>query len=317
MPVREGERYPYEKGERRACETTVYPATPYPGRVPIDVMMPFYGDVAQFRQAVTSVLRQTDPDLRLVVVDDCYPDPEPRRWLASLGDDRVQYLRNDTNLGVNGNFRRCVDLVTADWFVVMGCDDIMAPDYLATVRALAAEHPDTAVIAPGVEVIDDADRPVRPVGDRITSVLAPRRATVLTGEAMATSLYHGNWTYFPSLLWRTAAVRRVGFRTGLEVVLDLALLADLAADGGSLVHDPTPVFSYRRHAGSVSSVRAVDGRRFDEENRFFAGEAERAAARGWPRAARAARLHATSRLHHAMSRAAAGLGRIRERIATR
>ena len=41
-------------------------------------MMPFYGDVAQFREAVTSVLDQSDPDLRLVVVDDCYPDPTPR-----------------------------------------------------------------------------------------------------------------------------------------------------------------------------------------------------------------------------------------------
>ncbi|GAA1482598.1 hypothetical protein GCM10009624_30380 [Gordonia sinesedis] len=279
--------------------------------------MPFYGDVAQFRQAVSSVLGQSDPDFRLVVVDDCYPDPEPRRWLASLDDPRVHYLRNETNLGVNGNFRRCVDLVEADWFVVMGCDDVMAPDYLATVRALAGTHPDASVIAPGVEVIDDAGDRVRPLGDRIKEFLAPRGARTLTGETMATSLYRGNWTYFPSLLWRTAAVRRVGFRPGLEIVLDLALLVDLAADGGSLIHDPTIVFAYRRHAGSVSSVQAVDGRRFDEENRFFAAEARRAAELGWPRAARAARWHATSRLHHVMSRAAALAARVRARIAAR
>ena len=123
---------------------------------------------------------------------------------------------------MNGNFRRCVDLVTADRYVVMGCDDVLLPGYLAGVRALADAHPDAAVIAPGVEVIDADDHVVRPLGDRIKSVLAPSSATVLRGEAMATSLYRGNWTYFPSLLWRTDAVRTVGFREGLDVVLDLA-----------------------------------------------------------------------------------------------
>ncbi|MFC8314470.1 glycosyltransferase [Gordonia sp. JH63] len=277
----------------------------------IDVMMPFYGDVAQFRQAVTSVLDQDDPDLRLVVVDDCYPDPTPRQWLESLGDARVQYLRNETNLGVNGNFRRCVELVTADWFVVMGCDDVMHRAYLATVRTMTRHHPDAAVIAPGVDVIDENGQPVTPLGDRIKSVLAPPRATVLSGERLATSLYHGNWTYFPSLLWRTAAVREVGFRPGLEIVLDLALLVDLASAGGSLVYDPEVVFSYRRHRASVSSVQAVDGRRFAEENRFFADEAQRCEAHGWPKAARAARWHATSRLNHLSARVGAGVGRLR------
>ncbi|MEE3851519.1 glycosyltransferase family 2 protein [Gordonia sp. LSe1-13] len=282
--------------------------------MPIDVMMPFYGDVGQFRQAVTSVLDQRDGDLRLVVIDDCYPDPEPAHWLASLTDPRVHYLRNETNLGVNGNFRRCVDLVEADHFVVMGCDDVMLPDYVATVRRLARHHPDAAVIAPGVEVIDDRDQVVHPLGDRIKSLLTPRTSTepvVLRGEAMATSLYHGNWTYFPSLLWRTDPVRDVGFRPGLDIVLDLALLVDLAARGGALVHDPSVVFRYRRHQGSVSSVQAVDGRRFAEENAFFAEEARRCADRGWSRAARAARLHATSRLNHAQSRALATAGRLR------
>ena len=273
-------------------------------------MMPFYGDVAQFQQAVRSVLGQGHGELRLVVVDDCYPDPTPREWLTDLDDPRVTYLRNEANLGVNGNFRRCVDLVEAEHFVVMGCDDIMHPEYLSTVAERAAAHPEASVIQPGVEVIDDAGAVITPLGDRIKARLAPGYATVLSGEAMATSLYHGNWTYFPSLLWRTEPVRRVGFRPGLEVVLDLALLVDLAADGGSLVYDPAVVFSYRRHAASVSSVRATDGRRFDEESEFFAGEARRCTERGWPRAARAASWHLTSRLHCAQARAGAILARL-------
>ena len=39
-----------------------------------DLMMPFYGDPALFRLAVESILGQTDPGWRLVVIDDQYPD---------------------------------------------------------------------------------------------------------------------------------------------------------------------------------------------------------------------------------------------------
>lgn len=270
------------------------------GRVLVDVMMPFYGDFTQFRQAVLSVLYQTHREFRITVVDDCYPDDAPRRWVQSLADDRVVYLRNDTNLGVNANFRRCVELVTADYFVMMGCDDAMHPGYLARVVESACVYPRAAVIAPGVQVIDDTGAVVRPPADRIKHLLAPREAMVLSGQELAVGLLHGNWTYFPSLLWRTEAVREIGesgFRPGLDVVLDLALLLDLTVAGRSLVYDPRVVFSYRRHEASVSSVLAAEGDRFAEESEFFVAEARRCAALGWSRAERAAKLHLTSRLH--------------------
>ncbi|HEY9311861.1 MAG TPA: glycosyltransferase [Williamsia sp.] len=272
-------------------------------------MLPFYGDVDLLKAAVRSVLDQTFTDFRLVVVDDQYPDPEPQRWLRSLGDPRVHHLRNDVNLGVNGNFRRCVDLVEAPVFTLMGCDDLMGPEHLATTVAAIESHPDVAVIQSGVQVIDADDTVVRPLGDRVKAAMAPAAPTVLRGEDLVASLYRGNWTYFPSLVWRSAVCKPIGFRPGLEIVLDLALLVDVAQAGGALVLTDGVTFSYRRHTESVSSVQAVDGRRFDEERAFFRGEAQRCAEMGWPVAARAARRHLTSRLNAATLLPGALLGR--------
>ena len=81
--------------------------------------------------------------------------------MASLADPRVHYVRNDINRGVNGNFRRCVELVEAEHFVVMGCDDVMLPDYLATVAALARDHPQAVVIAREDRVAADLDAALR------------------------------------------------------------------------------------------------------------------------------------------------------------
>ena len=40
-------------------------------------MLPYYGDVAQMKEAAQSVLDQTFVDFRLVVLEDGYPDPVP------------------------------------------------------------------------------------------------------------------------------------------------------------------------------------------------------------------------------------------------
>lgn len=267
----------------------------------VDVMLPYYGDVGYLKKAVESVLAQTLDDWRLVVIDDGYPDPTPAEWVGEIAarDDRVTYLRNETNLGANGNYRRAVELVESDLFVMMGADDVMLPDYLSVVLRLAAAYPDADVIQPGVVVIDGDGNRYLPMADRVKHWYAPRVVGMreLRAEEMALSLVRADWAYFPSLAWRSGTVKRIGFTKGLDVVQDLALLLDIAADGGAIAIGSEIAFEYRRHAESDSSVRAFDGRRFQEERQFFISQAQRFARLGWKRASRAARNRITSRLH--------------------
>lgn len=264
----------------------------------IDIMMPFYGDVLQFKEAVSSVLAQTQPGWRLVVVDDRYPDSEPARWLASLDDSRVEYVLNETNLGVAGNFQRCIELARAEHVVIMGCDDVMLPRYVERVGELIAAYPTSAYIQPGVDVIDASGARILPLADRVKAWFRPTGHTPreLGGETLETSLLHGNWTYFPSLCWNRAAIARHGFRLDYRIVLDLALQLALIEEGGALVLDDEVVFRYRRHA-SVSSWSGSGAQRFAEEKALFAEARRNAIERGWKRAARAAAWHLTSRLN--------------------
>lgn len=267
----------------------------------VDVMLPYYGDVDQMKLAAQSVMSQQYQDWRLVVIDDGYPDPEPARWFASIEDPRVTYQRNEENLGANGNYRKALGLVEAPYVVIMGADDVMLPNYLEVVVSAFAAYATADVVQPGVQVIDEKGIACTPLVDAVKKVYAPKTSEriELKGEVMATSLVRADWAYFPSLTWRSETITRIGFTEGLDVVQDLALLLDIAAESGSMVVDPVLAFLYRRHSASDSSVRALDGRRFDEERRFFAEQAERFAGLGWHRAARAARFHTTSRLNAA------------------
>lgn len=269
----------------------------------IDVMMPYYGDVALMQAAVRSVLAQTDPDWHLTVVDDGEAAGVPE-WFAQLGDPRVTYLRNEANLGVSGNFQKCLELATRDRLTIMGCDDLLLPNYVETVRRLASAYPKVGLIQPGVQVIDETGAPTSSLADSVKRRLyAPKRLlrgegpVRMRGQELATSLLRGDWLYFPSLSWRTEAVTALAFRRDLRVIQDLALIIELVEHGEELVADDTVCFKYRRHAASESSQQALDGARFDEARRFFHEVADRMAAKGWTEAARAARLHRSARLH--------------------
>jgi GT2 family glycosyltransferase len=268
----------------------------------VDVMLPHYGRLDLVQETVRSVLAQDDPNWRLVVVDDSgeLPDNGLGDWCAALAEPRVRYLRNARNLGINRNFQRCVTLVEHELAVIIGSDDVMLPGYVGTVRRAHREHPEAAIIQPGVRVVGEDGRPTRTLVDLSKRWLyAPRLSgpTVLAGEQLAVSLLRGNWLYFPSLCWRAGPLQRVGFREGPSVVQDLALVLDLVLDGEALLVEPSTVFHYRRHSASVSAAHAADGRRFAEERAFFAASADRMAARGWSRAARAARRHVSSRIN--------------------
>jgi hypothetical protein len=197
-----------------------------------------------------------------------------------------------------------VDLAERDRMVIVGCDDLLLPNYVATVRALAAAHPGVGLIQPGVQVIDGAGEPATGLADAIKwRLYAPKPIVhgegpvLLEGQELALSLLRGNWLYFPSLCWRTDAIAAVGFRKDLKVIQDLALIIELVERGEQLLADATVCFEYRRHAGSESSQQALDGDRFDEARRFFLDTAERLGQRGWADAARAARRHRSARLH--------------------
>jgi glycosyltransferase involved in cell wall biosynthesis len=267
--------------------------------VTLDIMMPFYGSFAHFRAAVESVRAQSDPDWRLVVVDDVYPDKAPGEWLLALGDARITYIRNEHNLRPSRNYNKCITLMQSGFAVLMGCDDVMLPNYVARVKQLTAQFPDAGVIQPGVGVIDENGAPSRPLADRVKALyrFSGSGAREYRGEQLATSLLRGNWTYFPSLVWNVTELRARDFRTDLDVVQDLAMLLEITKGGGSLVLDDTVCFSYRRHSASVSAVTGPDGSKFGQELTLFREAAAACTALGWPKAARAARRHFTSRLN--------------------
>ena len=121
--------------------------------------------------------------------------------------------------------RPLIELATADHLVIMGCDDIMLPNYVAHMSAMIAKDPDAAFYHSGSEIIDAEGAVVHTLVDTAKAYYRPRvkQQTAIGGERLATSLMRGVWTNFPAIAWRREVIASIGFDARFVTVQDIAL----------------------------------------------------------------------------------------------
>ena len=96
------------------------------------VMMAAYRSEATIREAVDSVLGQTEPRLELVVVDDCSPVPVAET-LADVHDPRLRVIRHRRNRGTYGARNTALAAARTPLVSQLDPDDAWEPDYLESI----------------------------------------------------------------------------------------------------------------------------------------------------------------------------------------
>lgn len=266
----------------------------------IDIFVPYWGDFSLLKQTVDSIFSQTSHDWHLTILDDHYISTEAYDYYTKNPNPHLTYIRHKKNLGITKNFNYAMQSATAPYCVIIGCDDMLLPNYIETTLKNIG---DADFYQPSVEVIDADGKIYLPLGDRVKHWLQPRRSGIYGGEKLATSLCHGNWLYFPSITWKTTTLQKYSFKETYKIVEDLDLELRLIIDGATLAFDTTPSFQYRRFDESLSSKeKGKNGVRFSEETTVYAHFAKEFKKIGWHTATRAAKFHITSRINRVISR---------------
>ena len=107
------------------------------------------------RQAVASALDQTAP-VRVLVVEDCGPDPGLEQFVRQEFGSRLEYLRNPRRRGLFGNWNACLDYCRTPWLSILHDDDYLAPGFVQAMLDLAAQAPDCGLYFGTTAFVDDA-----------------------------------------------------------------------------------------------------------------------------------------------------------------
>lgn len=207
------------------------------------------------RQAIVSVLAQTDRDFDLVVSDNSSNDEVERFVKAEF--PQVDYRRRLPMLPALAHFNRCMDEAGSDYFCLFHDDDLMHPDFVRKLRQVLDEHPQAVACACNARVETmgriEPRTSFRSLG-RLERIVSPRD---LAQRYFARA--QSGFAPFPAYVYRRSAVGELRLDPEGGKYTDVAWLLNLAKKGLILWLNE-PLMTYRIHGGNDGKIDSLRDR---------------------------------------------------------
>jgi succinoglycan biosynthesis protein ExoO len=223
----------------------------------VTVVVPTFNAVRHVEAAVQSALKQSLSAIEVVIVDDCSTD-ETMAMLAALrqADTRVRIDRLPQNSGPGAARNRALALAQGRYAAILDSDDMIAPDRLARMVAVA-EREGADIVADNLVLFDSDDLATA------AFFLDPRTPPgwISREQYLGRTIIHqrgADLGYLKPLL-RLEALRGagIGYDEQLRIAEDDNLIVRLLLAGKRYWLEPEAGYAYRRHAASTSHRLSV------------------------------------------------------------
>lgn len=221
------------------------PVEDLPEHPQVSILIPVYNHADYLNRCIDSAIAQTWPNVEVIIVDDCSPDPRVASILATYRHHpRVRLFHNAENLGIALTQNRA--LVESAGYILgfLDCDDYLAAD--AVEICMASWKPDTVYSHSGRINVDEQDVEV----NRIHFVELPRENYF---EENLNAMYA---THFKMI--KREAFARVGlFDPRFDSAQDYDMLMRIAFHypSSAFVHVPDFVYFHRFHPKQTTEVQ--------------------------------------------------------------
>jgi glycosyltransferase involved in cell wall biosynthesis len=226
------------------------PTRPVFGRLSADqitIAITVYSRCEFLKQCISSALNQTVP-VRVMVVEDCGPDPMVRALVKTEFGDAVEYVRNPTRRGLFGNWNACLEWCRTKWVTILHDDDYLEPCYVEAMLELESHAPGRALYFGRIMHVGPEGQPSEVQDDR-----------AVPGQWIDRGLNDILYTPFPfpgHLFPVQAGLAVGGFRTTSLFAGDWEMWAKLMAYGGG-AQSARYVGSFRDHGGLDKGTNSV------------------------------------------------------------
>ncbi len=220
----------------------------------VTIAIPTYNRLPFLRQAIDSALSQTYPNLELIISDNASNDGTAE-FVASIGNPRLLFLRQEANIGMLRNWNACLERATGEFLLLLSDDDYLE-----------------------LSAIDKLVRPFRVADDPDKIAFTYCRTWEVDHEGMkqridpippayeeatdfAIAYFSGLRKMHPcSTLMRTADLKEIGGYMQGSVVLAVDAIAwsRILLKRGTVAAIAEPLSNYRIHPGSETSTRVID-----------------------------------------------------------
>lgn len=236
----------------------------------VSLCIPTYNGEKYLVECLESCINQSFKDYEIIICDDCSSD-NTISIIESYASkySNIKFYQNEKNLGLVGNWNKCLDLSSGAWIKFVFQDDYITYDCLEKFACKIGEHIQLIVckrhfILPENANVDFAhyyNNVVRTLEN--TSSFKGKEFTPELISKIAVENICLNFIGEPSLIFfRKSVVKEIGFfNSSLKQICDLEFALRIATKYG-LTYIPEKLCAFRIHEGSTTSTN-VGGKYYE------------------------------------------------------
>lgn len=120
----------------------------------ITVAIPSYNKEKYIECCIKSILHEKGHIDKIILVDNCSSDKTFE--IAKTFEPHIVCYRNERNLGMVGNWNKCIDLCETEWLMIFHADDEMLPGAISKYKELINKYQSVGLVhANSYSIIDE------------------------------------------------------------------------------------------------------------------------------------------------------------------
>jgi len=218
----------------------------------VSILIPTYNRAQFLPQAIESALRQDYAPLEVVLLDNASTDDTPGIAARYGQDPRFRYLRNESNLGMVGNWKRGLnEHARGEWFLLLSDDDyLIDARYISKAMQISLADPEVVIVYANGYILDEDMQKMLEVTLPFKGVVEGRQIFLSRGQGRPQ-----DFTLCNVMFRRDVAIEQEAFHNANNLSCDSELFLRMSLLGKvGVCADRVSV--YRRHAANlISGVR--------------------------------------------------------------
>jgi glycosyltransferase involved in cell wall biosynthesis len=237
------------------------------------ICIPAYNNESYIGETIKSILDQTYPNIHLIIVDDHSKD-DTMRVLRSFAekDARVEIYENENNLGMSGNWNRCLTLCMeredCAYIKLVCADDLLVPKAIEKEVRVLQKYPGVVLVSSETKLVD-----LKGNGKGFYSRY-PARGPVDGKKVVRRGFFNKDYFGAPqaNMFRKSACQKAGGFDPALNYIIDYDFFVRLAMCGEVYaLHESLNLFRVRKDS-NTGQVMGEDKRKtkiYVDEHRYL------------------------------------------------
>lgn len=186
----------------------------------VSIMIPTYKRPNLLKEALESVVSQkTEINYEIVIVDndaDGEFDNEIDNVISKLGRTNIRLFRNEKNIGMFGNWNRCIELARGKWISILNDDDELNPLFIENMIPVIQRNQQSGCI-----VCNIISNDMRKSEDKIEVLHTPKWKNIIKKLMPDLYKYNGNYISTSHLFFKNQINGSLGVLFEREKAINL------------------------------------------------------------------------------------------------